>query len=54
METHPVTLIIGGICSIFLIALVAFGMTCTVYAIDPESYPSFKPFYEIAKSKRIC
>ena len=54
MDTHPVTLIIGGIFTIFLIALVAFGMTCTVYAIDPDNYPMFKPYYEIAKFKRIC
>ena len=54
MDTHPVTIVIGIICTFFLIGLVGLGMTCTAYKMEPESYPLFKPYYEYAKSKKVC
>ena len=54
METHPVTIIIGIICTIFLVALVGLGMACTAYKMEPERYPLFKPYYEYAKTKKVC
>ena len=54
METHPVTLFIGFICTLVLVVLVGLGMTCTAYKMEPETYPIFKPYYEYAKSKKVC
>jgi len=54
METHPVTIILGIIGGIILLALVSLGFSCTLYRFYPNEYEYLKPFYEYSKSKRIC
>jgi hypothetical protein len=54
MDTHPVTILIGIICTFILIGLVSLGLTCAAYKSDSTTYELFKPYYEYAKSKKVC
>ena len=54
MDTHPVTIlvgIVGGVCLLFLVSL---GLSCSGYKLYPQEYEILKPYYEYAKSKRMC
>jgi len=54
MEQHPITNIIGIICTFFLVILVGLGFSCMMYTYYPEEYEILKPYYEFAKSKKVC
>lgn len=54
MEQHPVTNIIGIICGIFLVLLVSLGFSCMMYTYYPQEYEIIKPYYEWAKTKKVC
>jgi hypothetical protein len=54
METHPVTIIVGTIGTIILVALTGMGLTCVAYKQEPQNYPYLKLYYEWSKSKKIC
>ena len=54
MDTHPVTIFVGIICTFILIGLVSLGMSCTLYKMEPDTHPLLRPYYEFAKSKKVC
>lgn len=54
MEQHPVTTILGIVCGIVLLILVSFGFSCILYTYYPAEYEMLKPYYEIAKQKKVC
>ena len=54
MELHPVTLTIGAVCTIILIALVGVGVGCTAYKFEPDTYHFLEPYYQYVKDKKVC
>jgi hypothetical protein len=54
MQTHPLTILMGTIGIIFLIALVLLGFSCILYKFESENYEFLKPYYEYAKEKKVC
>ena len=54
MELHPVTLTIGFICTVIMGVLVAVGLGCTAYKVEPTKYHFLKPYYQYVKDKKVC
>ena len=54
MELHPVTITIGFLCTCLLAVLVAVGLGCSAYKVEPDKYQFFKPYYQYAQQKKVC
>ena len=54
LNSHPLTLIIGGICLVILVIVLALGLTCAAYESDGRNFSNIKDYRDFAAETGLC
>ncbi len=53
-QTSPLIMLIGIIGMIAVVGMVGLGLACSMYQKDPIENSKLKPYYEFAKTCKLC
>lgn len=53
-STHPITMLLGMIGLVSIIAMTVLGIMCSAYNNSPEKYPEFLFYRDLAKACKLC